>query len=125
MSTAATLDTAKSEAFAQSLVEIMNHSGLALMLSLGHRTGLFDVLARLERATCPAIAEAAELSERYVREWLGAMVTGGVVEFSTENQTYHLPAEHAAWLTRAAVPNNMAASMQWFAVLGGVEDLVC
>ena len=26
------------------------------------------------------IAEAAWLNERYVREWLGAMVTGGIVE---------------------------------------------
>jgi ubiquinone/menaquinone biosynthesis C-methylase UbiE len=125
MSTAAALDTAKSEAFAQSLVEVMNHSGLALMLSLGHRTGLFDVLARLEPTSCAAVAEAAELNERYVREWLGAMVTGGVVEYAAEEQTYHLPAEHAAWLTRAAVPNNIASSMQWFAVLGGVENLVC
>jgi len=125
MSAAVTIDSAKSEAFAQSLLEVLNHSGLALMISLGHRTGLFDVLARLEAATCQDIALAAELNERYVREWLGAMVTGGVVDYSAEEQTYRLPAEHAAWLTRAAVPNNMAASMQWFSVLGGVEDLVC
>lgn len=56
MSAAATLDAAKSEGFAQSLVEVMNHSGLALMLSVGRRTGLFDVLARLERATSNSIA---------------------------------------------------------------------
>lgn len=125
MAPSRTIDNAKSEAFGQSLLEVLNHSGLSLMISLGHRTGLFDTMARHDRATCQEIALAAELNERYVREWLGAMVTGGVVEFSVEEQTYRLPAEHAAWLTRGAAPNNMAASMQWFAVLGGVEDLVC
>ena len=29
------------------------------------------------------IAEAAGLDERYVREWLGAMVTAGIVEYDT------------------------------------------
>ena len=38
--------------------------------------------------------------------------------------TYRLPAEQAAVLTRAARPNNLAASMQWVAVLGAVEDEV-
>lgn len=125
MSAAAEIDTEKSQAFAQSLVEVMNHSGLALMLSLGHRTGLFDTLARLETSGCQELAQAAQLNERYVREWLGAMVTGGVVEYLPDTQRYRLPAEHAAWLTRAAAPNNISASMQWFAVLGSVEDLVC
>jgi ubiquinone/menaquinone biosynthesis C-methylase UbiE len=125
MSVAEVMDTAKSQAFAESLVEILNHSGLALMLSLGHRTGLLDTLARLETATCEQLARESQLSERYVREWLGAMVTGGVVEYVAEAAAYRLPAEHAAWLTRSASPNNIAASMQWLGVLGSVEDRVC
>ena len=32
------------------------------------------------------IAEAAGLNERYVREWLGAMVTGGIVEYDAGDQ---------------------------------------
>jgi len=125
MSVADAIDTGKSQAFAESLVEILNHSGLALMLSLGHRTGLFDTLARLETATCEELARASQRNERYVREWLGAMVTGGVVEYLADQKAYRLPAEHAAWLTRSASPNNIAASMQWLGVLGSVEDLVC
>ncbi len=117
-----TLNNEQVERFGQKMVEVLNHSALAMMVSLGHRTGLLDVLARLPASTSQAIAEAAGLSERYVREWLGAMVTGGVVEFSPEAKTYRLPPEHAAWLTRAAIPNNLAASAQWIAVLASAED---
>jgi SAM-dependent methyltransferase len=50
------------------------------------------------------------------------MTTGGVVEHNPNANTFWLPPEHAAFLTRAASPNNIAQSMQWFAVLGSVED---
>lgn len=118
------LDKAKVDAFGGRLIETINGAGLALMISLGHRTGLFDALAQLPASTSEGIAAAANLNERYVREWLGAMVTGNVVDFDPAARTYRLPAEHAALLTRAASPNNFAASMQWVAVLGSVEDNV-
>jgi SAM-dependent methyltransferase len=119
-----TYDAGKAERFAGKMAEVLNGASLALMASVGHRTGLFDVMSRMAAATSAQIAAEAELSERYVREWLGAMVTGGVVEYRPESQTYRLPPEHAASLTRAATPNNTAASAQWIAVLGYVEDHV-
>ena len=110
------------ENFGKKMVETLNHAGLALMISIGHRCGLFDVMSRLPANTSSMIAAEAKLNERYVREWLGAMTTGGVVEYRPEDRTYRLPPEHAEWLTRAASPNNVATSMQWFAVLGRAED---
>jgi 2-polyprenyl-3-methyl-5-hydroxy-6-metoxy-1,4-benzoquinol methylase len=110
--------------FAERLAGVFNDAALALMISVGHRTRLFDVMSSLPPATSPEIAKAAGLSERYVREWLGAMVTGGVVDFDPEAATYALPAEHAAWLTRAARPANLAVTAQFIAVLGAAEDRV-
>ena len=55
------------------------------------------------------------------REWLGSMVTGGIVQFDPSLGTYELPPEHAGLLTRLAVPINFASAMQWIAVLGGVD----
>lgn len=118
------LDSQKAEAFAGKMIGVLNSSAVALMISVGHRTGLFDALAPLGPATSAELARAAGLSERYVREWLGAMATGGVVEHDGGANTYRLTAEHAAFLTRAARPNNLAQSMQWVAVLGAVEDEV-
>jgi 2-polyprenyl-3-methyl-5-hydroxy-6-metoxy-1,4-benzoquinol methylase len=57
-----------------------------------------------------------------VREWLGAMVTSGVVTVDPQSLRYQLPPEHAAYLTRQAAADNLAVFAQYIAVLGSVED---
>jgi 2-polyprenyl-3-methyl-5-hydroxy-6-metoxy-1,4-benzoquinol methylase len=57
-----------------------------------------------------------------VREWLGAMVTARVVEVDPDTSTYRLPAEHAAFLTRAVGADNIAVFSQYIGLLGIVED---
>src|ERR687893_1268457 len=118
------LDQAKAEAFAERMVGVLNDGAIALMTSVGHRTGLFDVMAGLPPSTSGQIASAADLNERYVREWLAAMVVGSVVEHDPENETYRLPPEHAAWLTRVATPDSIAVSAQFIPVLASVEDRI-
>jgi 2-polyprenyl-3-methyl-5-hydroxy-6-metoxy-1,4-benzoquinol methylase len=121
---ATAFDQAKAESFAGKMLGAINGGALALMTSIGHRTGLFDTMARLRPSRAEEIAEAAMLNERYVKEWLGAMVTGGVIEYAQKDGTYSLPQEHAGFLTRAASPNNMAVTTQFFSVLGSVEDQI-
>ena len=79
----AKFDQAKASTFADTLLTALNHGALCLMVSIGHRTGLFDVMRTLPPSTSEDIARAAGLHERYVREWLGAMVTGRVVLLTT------------------------------------------
>jgi 2-polyprenyl-3-methyl-5-hydroxy-6-metoxy-1,4-benzoquinol methylase len=124
----AALDTSyddnRAQAFAERLLGALNDGALCLMVSIGHRTGLFDTMRDLPPATSAAIAERAGLNERYVREWLGAMVTGRIVEHHAATKTFRLPAEHAASLTRAAQADNMAVFAQYIGGLGGVEDAI-
>ena len=117
-----TLDNTKANAFAAKMLGILNSGALSLMMSIGHRTGLFDTIATLPPSTSTQIAHAAGLHERYVREWLGALVTGRIVDYDPAATTYQLPPEHAASLTRAATPNNMAMLTQYLPLLGAVED---
>lgn len=117
-------DEAAAEEFAGRLVGILADSSLALMISIGHQVGLFDVLATLPAATSQEIADAAGLQERYVREWLGAMTTGRIVNYDPGGRTYALPPEHAASLTRAAGTGNLAGMTQFIALLAGVEQQV-
>jgi SAM-dependent methyltransferase len=117
-----TFDMERAEAFAGRMVDVINHAGLALMTSVGHRTGLFDVLGGGDAMTSGELAREAGCNERYVREWLGAMTVGGIVEHDPDAGTYALPEEHAAFLTRAASPDNFAVTTQYIAVLGSVED---
>ena len=92
------------------------------MVSIGHRTGLFDIMSQSPQARSEVIAVQAGPNERYAHEWLGAMVTGDVVDFDPATNCYSLPAEHAAFLTRAAAADNMAVFGQYIAVMGCVED---
>ena len=93
-------------------------------ISIGQKTHLLDLLAQLPPSTSEQIAGAAGLHERYVREWLAAMVTGRIIESDAASGTYRLPAEHAAWLTRAAGPDNLAFQTQYLVLLASVQDEV-
>lgn len=112
------------EDFGQRMLSLLNDGMLNLMISIGHKTRLFDVMAGMPPATSQEIAKSAKLNERYVREWLGAMVTGRIVEYDPESQKYHLPADHAACLTRSAGIDNMAIFSQYIALMGNVEDRI-
>ena len=120
----AALDQAKMEEFGGRALDVLNKAGVAVMMSVGHRTGLFETMAGLAPSTASEIAQAAGLQERYVREWLGAMVTGRVVEHDSEKGTYRLPLEHEAFLTKAALTNNIAAFSQVIPLICNVEDEV-
>ncbi|MEV6977494.1 class I SAM-dependent methyltransferase [Kitasatospora sp. NPDC093806] len=142
-------DPAKQEAFAGRMVQVLNDACLALMASVGHQTGLFDTMAGLAPSTSEEIARAAGLDERYVREWLGGMVVGGIIHHDPGDGDpghghgaprdgdpghgeprpggpgggrYTLPPEHAASLTRAAGPDNLAGMTQYISLLGEVEQ---
>ncbi|MEM9164298.1 MAG: class I SAM-dependent methyltransferase [Cyanobacteria bacterium P01_F01_bin.4] len=117
-------DTDKVDAFAGQMLDVLNGGAIALMTAIGHRTGLFDTMAALPSATSEQIAQAAQLNERYVREWLNAMVTGRVVDYEYNAQVYTMPPEHAALLTRAASPDNLAVITQYIADLGKVEPQI-
>ena len=116
------LDETRLEAFTFRMIGVVNDALLSLMLSVGHQTGLLDTMGALPPSTSEEIAAAAGLQERYVRECLGALVTGGVVTYDPTDRTYVLPAEHAAVLTRAAGVDNFAAMCQFTGMLGAVEQ---
>ena len=117
-------EDAGSAGFAERMNQMMNEAMLALMVSVGHRTGLFDTMAAMPAATSPDIAARAGLNERYVREWLAAMTTGKIVDHDGAAGTFSLPADHAAWLTRAAGPDNLAIQTQYVGLLALVEDQI-
>jgi 2-polyprenyl-3-methyl-5-hydroxy-6-metoxy-1,4-benzoquinol methylase len=112
------------EAFAGRVMAVMDSASLAILISIGHQTGLFDVMAEQPSATSPQIADAAGLNERYVREWLGGMTTAQVVEYDADGATYTLPPARAALLTRAAGSDNLARTAQFIPMMGEVEQKI-
>ena len=92
------IDEQAAEKFAGRLFELFTGATLSCLIDIGRRTGLFDAAAR-GPATSDELANRASLQERYVREWLGAMATAGIFEYSRSTATYWLPREHAACLS--------------------------
>jgi SAM-dependent methyltransferase len=99
--TAHTFDPAKAEAFAGQLMPLLAGGIQSQLIDLGDRTGLFAAAAE-GPATSDELADRADLVERYVREWLGAMVTTGIMHYDPADATYTLPPEHAALLVGPA-----------------------
>ena len=109
------------EKFDDLMVDVMNKAALALMLSVGHRTNLFETMANLPPSTSPEIASAANLSERYVREWLGALVTSKIIDYDSDSGKFSISKEKSDYLTNNG-EYNFASSMQWIPALAYVED---
>lgn len=109
--------------FETRFIRALNESGMLQLVSLGHRSGLFNHLAAGEAVTCSELARRSRLNERYVREWLGGLTVSGVVEHDADTMSYRLPAEHASLLTDSGAAN-LAVFAQYIPLLGRVEDEV-
>jgi 2-polyprenyl-3-methyl-5-hydroxy-6-metoxy-1,4-benzoquinol methylase len=117
-------DNSKAEEFASKMFQFLNSGMLSLMISIGYKTGLFDIIAQLKPSTSQEISQATKLNERYIREWLGAMVTGNIIEYDPLTEKYFLPKEHSAFLTRKSGIDNLAVLAQYVSLMGNVEDKI-
>jgi SAM-dependent methyltransferase len=102
--------------FSEKMTAILNYGALNLAMGIGYQTGLFDAMDDLGRPeTADAIAAGARLDPRYVREWLGIMVCGGIVELSADDDgidRFSLPKAHGDLITRRAGENNLGVYAQ-------------
>ena len=79
--------------FARTVVDRLSASMTVTMLELGNRLGLLEALTG-QALSVEELAEQTGTQERYLTEWLGLMVTAGVV--THDEDTFSLPPEHAA-----------------------------
>jgi SAM-dependent methyltransferase len=85
---------------------------LITMIGIGHRLGLLDALAA-GPATAEQLAARAAVAPRYLREWLGALVAGGIAEYDPVARTFAFAPGYAPLLTGATAANLApAAEMQ-------------
>ena len=106
------------------MFQFLNGGMLSLMISIGYKTGLFDTISQLKPSTSQEISRAAKLNERYVREWLGAMVTGNIIDYDPSTGKYLLRKEHSTFLTRKSGIDNLAVLAQYVSLMGNVEDKI-
>jgi SAM-dependent methyltransferase len=112
-------DQDKLMAFAMRTIGDIAAGYIGVMVSLGHKLGLYKALAGAGPLSAPEVARRAGCAERYVREWLNAQAAAGYVDYHAVSGTYELSPEQAAVLadedSPAFIPHawNVPASM-WF-----------
>jgi hypothetical protein len=98
------VDREAQQEFARRMVGIYTGAVLTKLVDLGTQVGLFEAAAA-GSATCAGLARRAGLQGRYVREWLGAMVAGGIFEYDPSSGSYELPRERAELLSGSSARN--------------------
>jgi SAM-dependent methyltransferase len=104
MSVAASIDSAKQEAFVGQVLANTSAAMVTTLAALGDRLGLFKTLAASGPATSAEIAARAGIVERYAREWLGGMTSAGYITYDPVTRRFALPPEHAAALADEGGP---------------------
>ena len=104
------------KSFSEKMIDILNFGALNLAMAIGYRTGLFDVMDAFDTPqSIKAIANQANLNARYIKEWLGVMVSGEIVELSIGecgDNRFYLPKAHGDFISRRAGNSNLGVYTQ-------------
>lgn len=113
------IDASKLESFVNRAVGDLASAYGGVMVSLGHKLGLYKSLAGAGPLSAGELAARSGCAERYVREWLNAQAAAGYVDYHAASATYELTPEQAMVLADEDSPVfvppawNVPASM-WF-----------
>ncbi|MBC7844036.1 MAG: methyltransferase domain-containing protein [Gemmatimonadaceae bacterium] len=113
------IDSAKLEGFVMRAMSDLTAGYTGVMVSLGHKLGLYHAMASAGPLSAGELAARAGCAERYVREWLSAQAAGGYVDYHAISDTFELSPEQAMVLADEDSPYflphawNVPAAM-WF-----------
>lgn len=93
-----------------------------VMTSIGHKLGLYKVMAGQGPLNSHEVAKRSGCAERYVREWLNSQVAGGYVDYHPASATYELTAEQALVLADDKSPVFLPHAWQIVASMWADEE---
>ena len=89
------LDMVKLTEFLGKFVTDLGATVAAGNVVVGHRLGLYGVLAQSGAMTADDLASHTETNPRYITEWLRGQAAGGYVEYDADADTYSMTEEQA------------------------------
>jgi SAM-dependent methyltransferase len=107
------------ESFVERALADLAASYGGVMVSTGHKLGLYRALAGQGPLSSFELAARTGCEERYVREWLNSQVAGGYLAYHEDSETYELPADHVPVLVDEHSPVFLASAFEipasmWF-----------
>jgi 2-polyprenyl-3-methyl-5-hydroxy-6-metoxy-1,4-benzoquinol methylase len=119
------MDQAKVEALAFRIVGDMAASFSMALGHIGDRLGLFRAMRDAGPLTSEELASKTRLNERYVREWLKAMVAAEYLDYDNMSGRYVMTPEQAYVLADDASPMSAGGALQFTApTVANAEKLV-
>jgi 2-polyprenyl-3-methyl-5-hydroxy-6-metoxy-1,4-benzoquinol methylase len=119
------MDQHKVEALAQRVVSDMAASFSMALGHIGDRLGLFRAMKDAGPTTSDELAAMTGLNERYVREWLKAMVAAEYLDYEPTSDQYVMTPEQACVLADDASPVSVGGALQLTApTVANTEKLV-
>jgi SAM-dependent methyltransferase len=106
-------------AFMGRFMEMTTGAAVMGVVAVADRIGLFSALAGAEPLTLDGVAELTGLERRYLQEILATLSAAEILSFDEANDTYALPAEHAACLADEASPYFLGGWTQMVPALHG------
>jgi SAM-dependent methyltransferase len=119
------IDDKKLHDFLGKVVTDVGGAMSAALVVLGDQLGLWRALADAKQPVTPTeLAKRTETSERYIREWLNAMASGGYVTYCKDTKTYRLEPEQAVALADADSPAFVPGLFQVTAAMWAAESKI-
>ncbi len=118
-----TLDMTKVQNFIGKAVEGLSANFTGLMVTLGHRLGLYAALAEGGPQTPDGLARATGTHARYIEEWLKQQCAAGYLEYDADSGRFTLPPEHALVLASPNGPAFFPPAYETIAALWHDEEL--
>jgi ubiquinone/menaquinone biosynthesis C-methylase UbiE len=108
----APIDRDKLEAYSRNMTRGMVGSLNTALMFVGDGLGLYERMRELGPATSTGLAEAAGLSERWVREWLYQQACNGQIEYDEDSDEFRLSPEAQVVLTERDHPAYLGGMLQ-------------
>lgn len=118
------MDMERAKTVAQNVIGDVASMVHGAMSFIGDRMGIFKAMAGAGPLTAAALAAKTGLSERYLREWLGAMAAARYVEYDPAANSYLLTPEYAAALADEDSPFFIGSYFQMAQAAVGVAPKV-
>jgi 2-polyprenyl-3-methyl-5-hydroxy-6-metoxy-1,4-benzoquinol methylase len=100
------------EQFADRILQDTAAAMLSFGVYMGDRLGIYASMKGAGPATLQELARKTGLNQRYLKEWLGLMVTARYLDYEPTRGNYSLPPEHATVLCDEKSPLFMAGYVE-------------
>jgi ubiquinone/menaquinone biosynthesis C-methylase UbiE len=110
--TQASASVSRSEQFAERILQDTAAAMLSFGVYIGDRLGIYTAMKAAGPSTLQELAQKTGLNQRYLKEWLGLMVTARYLDYEPTSGNYSLPPEHATVLCEANSPLFMAGYVE-------------